>query len=331
MSELQRVYVVPIAGMVGYGNGPQRVEVGDVIFTPWNNLEADWNSLGFNSDPVERLRQPPFAFDLEPTDVVGVVKSQTSLDGDETRGRLLSALRLLIACNPAWAPNAKRNPPLPGLIPGRSTGFIYSENIGSADGYRVEGSFVGPLHEVRLDGFWESNQKSGFLEEMRRVLSGEAFMDDDWRGRLLDATSLLGHSRLARTDWESFLFSMIGMERLLKKSGQAWNDGVGQGVENLFSWLSDGRGRWYSEEIRKLYKLRNLVVHEGAIASVQPKSAKIADEVLFNLLLIGYKHLDEVRSLDNLIERARRVASEIADGVAPTGLPNAMATYSSSY
>lgn len=242
------------------------------------------------------------------------------------------ALTMLMSCNPAWGPGARHHPPVPGAMTKRTPGFVYVEESTRSDRPWVRGTSEGPIHAISLDGFWKANHVRGFFNELNQLLSGQTTVEEDWKRRLLDTVVLLGHARLARTPWEAFLFAVIGMERLLKKkSSEKWGIGVAPSIRSLFSWLHGGKGDWYVKEIEALRKLRNKVAHEGLIASVTPRSAKIADEVLFNLLLLSFKHLSEVKSLGDLIQRGSAVEKQTASGEKQTALPNASAIYSFIY
>lgn len=326
--------IVPIAGIVGYRDGPPRVHMGEVTFIAWEKLSADWSELGFVRNPVVHLGDDPYRIDLDPCDVVGVVR--TPLPREEAMAGateiVAKALTMLMSCNPAWGPGARHHPPVPGAMTKRTLGFVYVEESTRRDRPWVCGTSNGPMRAICLDGFWKANHVRGFFNELNQLLSGQTTVEEDWKRRLLDTAALLGRSRMAGAPWEAFLFAMIGIERLLKKkSGQLWNIGVAPNIRSLFSWLHNGRGAWYVQEIEKLYSLRNKVAHEGLIADVTPRSAKIADEALFNLLLLSFKHLVEVKSLNALIERGRIVEQQSARGEKQDALPNASAIYSFIY
>ncbi len=326
--------IVPIAGMVGFRDGPGQVLIGDVCFVTCYQLSEGWSNFGFPGDPVDYLRGSPYQMDLEDVDVVGVFESSLSAKEalDVAIGAVRHSLKLLLSCNSAWGRGSKRwRPVLPGVNVGRLLGFVSSIELSEGGKSWVRGTSEGPLHEVQLDGFWAENSKAGFYYELADLLSDHLLVEGDWRDRLLDAASLLGHSRMAATPWEAFLIAMVGMERLLKSERNGWSEQVGGNIRSLFSWLRGGKGEWYVDELYKLYSLRNAMVHEGRVADITPRNAHIADEVLFNLLLVSFKHLDSVKSLADLIERGRVMEDQVAKGEKPTALPNATVIHAFDY
>lgn len=326
--------MIPIGGMVGYKDGPQVVDVGPVCFITASKLAEEWDTRGFQLDPVEYLREP-YLCDLEASDIVAVVTesgSAAETDKAAVLQKIQKALWCLLACNSAWGPGARRHPVMPGIMRGSMHGFFYSEGQPPSERRYVSCNAIGPSHEIRLDGFWEANREAGFYEEMNRLVGGQVEVEEGWRVRLLEATELLGRARMSREPWEAFLFAMVGMERLLKPSARdGWKSSVKRPIEALFSWLKGGKGDWYAEQVEKLYTLRNQVVHEGRISVVTSRTAKIADEVLFNLLLASFKHLAEMRNLDDLIKRGQLVSEQVARGEKQTALPNAVAIHSFEY
>jgi hypothetical protein len=330
MASAKTLCIFPIAGMVGYANGPRWVAIGDVTFVSWATLSSAWRELGFPSDPAAHLCGEPYQIKIDLSDVVGVISHPTPATEavNALIDRVLVALKMLLACNSPWGPGGQRHGLVAGAVTRRATGFVYAQDVTTNGQPLVKVMSIGPSHTVRLDGFWKKNKEAGYYNELNDLLSGAALVEDDWKARLLDSAELLGHSRLASTPWEAFLFSMIGMERLLKSgASQKWRDGVANNVEALFSWLSSGKGEQYVNDIRDLYALRNKVAHLGRVSDVSPRSAKIADEVLFNLLLVSFKHLKEVKSLDELTKRGLSVAKQVANGEKQTALPNAVAIY----
>jgi len=319
--------ITPIAGVVRYANGPEELRIGDVRFVSWETLATTWATRGFHADPTTLLRERNVV-DLEPMDVVAVAPiSGPAKDAvDVTTQAVGRAFKLLLACNPAWGPGGKHTRPIVGMQSKRRFGFVYGEGGVEPFHAAIAGRSFGPVHEIKFDGFWTNNQKAGFYDELNDLLASEKEVSSEWREQLLDATGLLGHARLATTTWEAFLFAMIGVERLLRKDRkERWRENVERRILTLFSWLSPPELRRYDDGIVLLYELRNVVAHAGRVESVRHRHAALADEMLFNLLLVAYKHLDEVKSLDDLARRGALVKAQVANGERPTALPNASA------
>jgi hypothetical protein len=326
--------IVPISGMNGYRDGPGHVQIGKVRFATCYHISEQWHELGFHADPIAHVRSEPFNMELDDTDVLAIVPSLGSAKDAAISApeEVLDPLRFLLACNPAWGrrKGAKLRPLLPGLNVSKLHGFVFTEELRNRWPHWVAGTSARPLHEVRLDGFWYANSRAGYYWELQDLLCERTTVTTDWGIRLTEAALLLGHSRMTAAPWQAFLTAMIGVERLLKSYGTSWTKQVGGGIRSLFSWLK-GKGQWYADEMLALYRLRNAVVHEGQVTQVSPRSAHVVDEVLFNLLLVSFKHLDCVRSLEELLERARAAECQVARGEKPTALPNAQAIHSPDY
>jgi hypothetical protein len=323
--------ITPIAGVVRYANGPEKLAIGDVRFLSWETLKATWGDQGFREDPTAFLREHDLD-DLEPIDVVAVVPIEGSVKEsvDIAWQTAVRAFQLLLACNPAWGPGGKHTRPIVGMRSKRGFGFVYGEDGSEPFDHAILGRSIGPgTHEIRFDGFWNSNRPVGFYDELNKLIASTTVVTPEWREQILDATGLLGHARLATTSWEAFLFSMIGLERLLKKSPkEIWRESVEPRLTALFSWLGSGSFLRYRDGIGPLYKLRNVVAHMGRVDAVRQRHAKLADEILFNLLLVAYKHLGEVKNLDDLAKRGALMEEQIARGERPTALPKACAVIS---
>jgi hypothetical protein len=321
--------ITPIAGVVRYHDGPEELQIGDVRFLSWQTLSMTWASCGFHSSPVLILKE--HHLDLEVMEVVALLrvdgKAHVAVEG--VRERVERAFKLLLACNSPWGPGGKHSRPVVGLQSKRRFGFAFAEDGTEPHRYSISGHSLGPIHEIKFDGFWPKNCEAGFYNELNVLLSSETLIAPEWKVQLLEATNLLGHSRLATSPWEAFLFSMIGMERLLKKGPkERWCDSVEERMNALFSWLRPELRERYSGGIVKLYELRNRVAHAGRIEAVRPRHAALADEMLFNLLLMGYKHFDEAKSLDELAQRGERIKTQVENGERQTALPNAAAIIS---
>jgi len=321
--------ITPIAGVVRYPDGPEELRIGDVRFLSWQTLSTTWISCGFHSDPAPLLRERHL--DLEAMEVVALLRVDGKAHSavERVRERVERAFKLLLACNSPWGPGGKHSRPVVGLQSKRRFGFAFAEDGAEPHRYSISGHSLGPIHEIKFDGFWRKNREAGFYNELNVLLSSETTIKPEWKAQLLEATSLLGHSRLATSPWEAFLFSMIGMERLLKKdSKERWRDSVEQRMNALFSWLRPELRDRYSDGIVELYQLRNRVAHAGRTEAVRPRHAALADEMLFNLLLMGYRHFDEAKSLDELAQHGERIKAQVENGERQTALPNAAAIIS---
>lgn len=319
--------LVPMAGFSGFPDGPSTVKVGNVQFTTAGKLRSSWAEFGFTDDPIEKLFESTRDH-LAPSDVLAVLEV-TLPPRDATDAAVpmtRQALEYLMASNPAWGVSDKRRPVLAGFSGGQLHGFCHAQAAsdgGSSTKYTADMR----LQEIALNGFWNENASTGFLNELNQLLNGQHTLDKDWKDRLIAASSLLGQARLTDDRWPAFLCGMVGIERLLKRPGHGWSQGVTKHAEALFSWLSNGQGRYYIAELSRLYELRNAVVHEGKIELVALRDARLADEILFNLLLTAMKHTDCITSLDQFLDAAATMQAQMDKGETPSVLLNRAATY----
>jgi hypothetical protein len=311
--------------MVGYGDGPDFVDMGGVRFARARIVSRDWAALGFTTDPIAAIKDPA-GLDIDDCDVVAIVVLPDAEENLEAAAaqRADTALRNLLACNPAWGRNGKRRPLAPGISTIKLLGFHHAQKLKDEASASTTWNFAAPLHEIRLDGFWWENSTSGFYRELNALLGRTR---NPWEERLVDVSGLLGAGRLAVTPWESFFCSMIGIERLLKKPKETWKKGIPPALRTLFGWLSSSRGLWYAQELEKLYQLRNQLVHEGRIREVEQNHAALADEVLYNCLSLGLKHVNEVTSLDELLKAAELLSTQKAQSLPLTALVNAIVVH----
>lgn len=320
------ICLYPIGGMVGYSDGPDVVGMGGVRFSRSQIVSRDWKELGFIEDPVAAIREPGGTEDGD-CNVFAIV----TLDGGEQDPSAAAsrhgdkALRHLLSCNPAWTRKHNRRPLVPGASVVKLLGFKYVQNLSAMSGGRTTWTSSGPLHEIRFDGFWWANSKSGFYSELDSLLKKSP--RSPWEESLVSVSELLGAARLAATPWESFFHSMVGIERLLKKRNEEWRKRIPPALQTLFGWLSMNRGDWYAQELEKLYKLRNQLVHQGQALAIEESHAALADEVLYNCLSLGLKHVNQVGSLKGLLKEAALATDQKRTGLAPTALPNALVVY----
>lgn len=99
-------------------------------------------------------------------------------------------------------------------------------------------------------------------------------------------------------------------------------------IKALFSWLRPELRPRYSEGIVELYRLRNRVAHAGRIEAVSRRHVALADELLFNLLLMAYRHFDVAKTLEELAQCGERAKAQTANSEKPTALPHATAIIS---
>jgi len=318
--------ITPIAGIVRFADGPEMLSIGPVRFVSWGSLSTNWAELGFIENPQAQASEGWFE-DMDVMDVVAV--SPSTLPPREAVDHAISsvthALKLLLACNCSWGPGGTPKRPLVGMTTTHRTGFVYSQDTGDSR-WSVSGRSTGPIQEIKFDGFWNGNQKAGFYNELNLLNSPTTRAPLTWINRLLNVTATLGHARLATTEWEAFLFSMIGIERLLKSSRKTWSESVPPRLQDAFAWLRSKPG--YEEKVQGLYTLRNAVAHEGRVNDVSRRDVEIADEILFNLLLLAYKHLDEAKDIAQLVSRGKKQGMQKGKRPKNPALPNAIAVLS---
>lgn len=311
---------------MGYGDGPDVVSMGGVQFARSQVVSRDWKAFGFSEDPIAAAREPVERGD-EDCNVHAVVTLAGAEQDPSTAAAMCGnkALRHLLSCNPAWARKHNRRPLMPGASAVKLLGFKYVQKLPALSGGRITWTSSGPLHEIRLDGFWWDNSKSGFYSELDILIKKAG--RSPWEECLVAVSELLGAARLAATPWESFFHSMVGIERLLKKRNEQWRARIPSALRTLFGWLALNRGEWYAQELEKLYKLRNQLVHQGQAFAIEQFHAELADEVLYNCLSLGLKHLDQVVSLKGLLKEAATATDQKRRGLTPTALPNALVVY----
>lgn len=219
------------------------------------------------------------------------------------------------------------------LIKGEPHSGVVEEFVHSTDDHRhrFSGQVVGKIDNLRLDGLWKNFHKQGFFFRLLQVLNGEIKVSRNWRNIIERAAILIGQSLCSTDVPQSFLWNMIALELLLTEQNDKYADELSKRAEAFLGWVGFWETNHYAEKIANVYKKRCALVHEGKRDEIEVADLLFTDDLLFNLLVNLFRHINLFTSRKDVIDFSRRVEAEHILGVRPKVRPKSLVYISRKY
>lgn len=182
----------------------------------------------------------------------------------------------------------------------------------------------GPLLPLRLDSDWLNFHKKVFYSHLLRLIRQEIKVAKKWRGDLRRAAILIGHSQMANSVPEAFLWNMIALELLLTRQGDNVGDALPSRSEALLGWSRNWREDDFEDKIRTSYEHRCRLVHQWDRECCTREDLYFTDDLLLSLLTNLVRHPELFKSKDDDVRFSEQLEAERLLGVTPKVRPKSL-------
>ena len=166
-----------------------------------------------------------------------------------------------------------------------------------------------PAQPYRLNKQWKKFLSHHFFPHLLKVLNGSMDLTPGWKHSLRKAAILAGQSQFARNLWEAFLYDMIALEVLLTHPGDRFPDAIIERLVAFFGWVTKEDREPWERLVSRLYDLRCRFIHDGQSSDLTIRDLIDADMILANLLYNLCVLTRAIRSKQNIVDLAAKLAA----------------------
>jgi hypothetical protein len=243
-------------------------------------------------------------------------------EGDLTAEYRLIDDAVYLLASSAFFQGARRMTPPFGRI-GANIGLLDTRIVfNDKDGtWRGKSSVVGPHQEYIISKQWKESMARHFFSLLLPILNSDRTLQLEWRAELRRAAILAGKSLYAPRIADAFLLNMIALEVLLTRRGDRFPDAIIERLMTFFGWLTKEDPSAWRTMIRRLYKFRCAMVHDGRADGLRAIDLYNSELLLANALRNLCKLKTRIRSKDDIIELAEKVRAWRVLGMKPVDRP----------
>lgn len=142
-----------------------------------------------------------------------------------------------------------------------------------------------------------------------KILNGklDVRIDSKWKNSIRNAAIFAGKSHFSKELSTAFLYNFIAIDNLLSNPGEKYPDCLIDRLNALFGWLTDEKLEAWKPAIKRLYDLRNEMVHYGDTRRIRTEDLILSDNILYNILYNICRFINHFPKKQSLIDLSIRV------------------------
>ncbi len=166
---------------------------------------------------------------------------------------------------------------------------------------------IAPLPPYTLDKTWKSYMKKHFFFYLLNILNRKIEVDAKWKKNIRSVAILAGKSHFSKNLPLAFLYNMIAIDNLLSSRGERYPNCLIDRLNVLFGWVTGENWEAWKPLIKRLYRLRNEMVHSGDTMHITTKDLIESDNILFNLLYNICRFIKRFPQKKSLVDLSNKV------------------------
>lgn len=307
---------VPVYNLVINKENNSEIQVENVIFISRNKISFARRRLGFRERISEidkylldNLGQKLF----DTAETFAVMKLQRAPEDSLLKPMLRVRESIWILASSLFSPSTRGNTPFFGFPEHKahlSHEYLVYDTQGTSSKYTW--TVISPIFPFTLDNQWKQIMKHHFFPSILRIINKNITVNSKWYYSVRKSVILAGKSILSSDLPQAFMYDMIALETLLTYQGDKFPDAIIERLNAFFSWYFQRHSGQWEKTIKRLYKLRCKMVHDGETGEIKTEDLISADTLLYNVLInigIAIKAIKNKKDLIHLAEiiKARKV------------------------
>ncbi len=155
------------------------------------------------------------------------------------------------------------------------------------------------LTPLLLDGYWIASERSHhFMKEANTFTDDATDVAHAWKTAVRRALRLFGEGYLQHNALQAMLADMITLDLLLFENSERQDKQI-ELLDCTLDWIrmwNPPGGKWANlEDLKRLLKIRNQLVHEGHCDDITVRELMLADDIVGNLLLLILRNTSAIK------------------------------------
>lgn len=168
---------------------------------------------------------------------------------------------------------------------------------------------LSPSFPYELDKSWKHHMKNHFFLYLLKILDGKSDVriNSQWKNSIRNAAIFAGKSHFSKELSSAFLYNFIAIDNLLSNPGEKYPNCLIDRLNALFGWLTHEKLEAWKPAIKRLYELRNKMVHYGDTRHIRTEDLILSDNIVYNILYNICRFINHFPKKQSLIDLSIRV------------------------